>query len=144
MHAHEVLEGGVLVYLRFGQPGAGRDLDGAALDDAEVLRLSTSLVMTEAERANAAFPLRRFARVTLYLRDGRALKSNWTEPKWEHVAPPTADELAAKFLAYAEPVIGKARARRIAQVVSDLENRAFIDLRDLLCAPAVLPSPARR
>ncbi len=94
-----------------------------ALNDAEVLRLSQGIVMSEDDSANAAFPLQRKAKVILYLRDGRQIASDWTEPKWEHTSPPTPAELRDKFFSYAAPVIGDIRARAIADSVATLEDQ---------------------
>lgn len=114
----------------------GADLTGEALQGAEVLRLSQSLRMVEVEKANAAFPLRRMARVTLHLGDGRTTKGDWGEPKWEHDTPPTTDELQAKFHAYATPIIGAARATAIAEATMRLDDTPASALIDLLVGPA--------
>jgi 2-methylcitrate dehydratase PrpD len=54
-----------------------------ALNDSEVLRLSGAMDFTENDQANEAFPIRRYARTTLTLRDGRELQSDWMEPIWD-------------------------------------------------------------
>ena len=104
-------------------------LDGAALDDPEVTRLSRGLVMTENPEANAAFPLTRLARVTLVLHDGRALTSDWMTPRWDWQAPPTAEELRAKFDALARPVLGTERADALAETVATLDAQPLAALR---------------
>lgn len=79
----------------------------------EVTRLSQSLTMGEDDHPNAAFPLRRYARATLTLTNGQVLSSDWHEPRWDHTAPPSEDELIAKYDALANPVLGQARAETI-------------------------------
>ena len=106
----------------------------AALDDPRVLRLSEGLEMVESAHANGPFPLKRLARVRLHLVDGRVLQSGWTEPRWDHDAPPNPDELRAKFTALAAP-LGQTRAQSIADVVDTLETRPLDDLRTLLARP---------
>ena len=96
------------------------DLDEAALGDAEIRRLSTSITMSEHPHAEAAYPRIRLARVTLHLKGGRSFTSDWQEPKWEHTAPPSALEMREKFDALAVPVAGDARAQAIADAVDAL------------------------
>ena len=98
------------------------DLVGQALHAPAVLRLSKAIKMVEVDHANAAFPLRRYARVTLKLHDGTTRQSDWVEPKWEHTTPPTSAELLAKFNTFAVPAIGALRAERIVKVVLGLDN----------------------
>lgn len=105
-----------------------------ALDDPRVLRLSEGLAMVESAHANAPFPLKRLARVRLYLADGRVLQSDWTEPRWDHDAPPTGAELRAKYDALAAP-LGAARAQAISDVIDTLEDRPLADLTQLLAGP---------
>lgn len=105
-----------------------------ALDDPRVVRLSTGLTMREHPRANAAFPVTRLARVTLHMVDGRSLQSDWTQPRWDHDAPPTPAELRAKYDALAAP-LGTGRAQEIADVIDTLDTRPLADLTALLHAP---------
>lgn len=107
-------------------------LTGAALKDPAVLRLSRGLVMDEAPHANAAFPTKRFARVTLDLREGASLTSDWFEPRWDFDAPPTDTELDAKYTALAAPVLGPTRSAAIARAVADLDTLPLTALTDLL------------
>lgn len=106
----------------------------AALRDPEVMRLSRSLVMTEAPEANAAFPLKRLAKVRLVLTDGRVLDSGWMTPRWDWQTPPTGAELRAKYDALAAP-LGRPRADALAEVVATLQHRPLSDLRALLDQP---------
>ncbi|GAA6200378.1 MmgE/PrpD family protein [Aquicoccus sp. SU-CL01552] len=106
-----------------------------SLDHPEVLRLSRSMVLREADRANAAFPLRRFARVTLILHDGRSLRGDWVTPRWDHTDPPTEGELRVKFHDLADPVLGRPRADAIEDALSKLERTGLAPLTDQLFAP---------
>ena len=111
------------------------DIADAALRDPEILRLSQSLVMTEDAAANAAFPTTRLARVTLTMTDGRSLRSDWMQPRWDHTAAPTPDELATKFHAYAAPVLGDALTRDIDAAIDGLDSAPLTTLTDLLFQP---------
>ncbi|MGP6085549.1 MmgE/PrpD family protein [Antarctobacter jejuensis] len=108
------------------------DLDGESLTDPDILRLSEGLIMSEDEVANRAFPGTRLARVRLVLRDGRVLESDWIQPRWDHDAPPTDEEIRAKFHRLADPVLGRARAEAIAEAIDGLEKTPLARLTDLL------------
>ena len=111
------------------------DITGEALNDAEVLRLSTGMRMTEDARANAAFPGTRLARVTLILKDGRQLQGGWSTPRWDADDPPNEAALRAKFHAIADPILGTARASAIEAAIHDLPETGFAPLRGLLAQP---------
>jgi len=111
------------------------DIAGEALQNADVLRLSKTLIMRENSEANRAFPLRRMARVCVELHDGRRVESEWHEPMWEHTDPPTAAQLHAKFSTYAAPVIGTDRAEAIRSAVLALDQTPAATLLGLLTQP---------
>lgn len=111
---------------------APTDLDGAALRDPEILRLSEGLIMAEDAKANAAFPGTRLARVRLVLRDGRVLESDWMRPRWDAEDPPRDAELVEKFHALADPVLGRDRAEAIASVIDRLEEAPLTALTEHL------------
>ncbi|SMX36673.1 MmgE/PrpD family protein [Maliponia aquimaris] len=108
------------------------DIDGDALCDPEVLRLSEGLVMTEAAEANRVFPGTRLARVTLVLRDGQRLTGDWMTPRWDWQDPPSDVELVDKFHALADPVLGRDRASAIHAAIEGLEHTPLSDLTALL------------
>ncbi|KNG94412.1 hypothetical protein ATO11_06755 [Pseudaestuariivita atlantica] len=99
------------------------DIADTALDDPEILRLSESLKMRESDHANAAFPMQRFARVTLHLRAGGTLTTDWLEPPWSPDTQPSDAELLTKFRAYAGP-----RADRIEEAVMALDRQPLSTL----------------
>ncbi len=112
-----------------------RDIADAALNDPEVLRLSRATVMTEDAEANAAFPLKRYARVEVTLRDGRRLTSPRMEPRWDHTQPPTAADLHEKFHSLADPVLGEARAQALAAAIDRIEDGGLEDFWPLILTP---------
>lgn len=115
---------------------APQHLMGTALQDPEVLRLSDTMTFAEHDDANAAFPLRRFARVSLTLQGGQVLESRWHEPKWDHTSPPSYEEIAAKYHALTDPLLGSRRAQALRQTVEDLPMRGLESLISELAAPA--------
>ena len=118
-----------------GQVGAS-DIADNALDDPDILRLSQLLVMHEDDYANRHFPVVRYARVTLVLKDGRTVEGDWLQPLWDHRAPPTEAELRNKFHGLADPVLGKDRADATEEALSNLSRTGLAPLTTLLFAPA--------
>lgn len=107
-----------------------------ALKNPEVLRLSETMIITESEEYNAAFPARRFADATLVLKDGRRLKSPRTEASGDPENPAPMDEVREKFRAYARPVVGTARSDSIEVAVDGLGSTGIGDLANLILSPA--------
>jgi len=72
--------------------------------------------------------------VRIALRDGRALEETVTIVRGDALNPAPAEEVVAKFLALASPVVGPARARQTVDAVNDVG--ALDNVRDLagLCA----------
>lgn len=97
-------------------------IEGAALQNAEVRRLSETLTMAEDDHANSVFPAVRLAQVELTLANGQKVESRWLEPVWSHDSQPDASQLIEKFMIYAEPVIGENRAKEIKTLALDLPN----------------------
>lgn len=107
----------------------------SALTDPNVLRLSAATTMRESDHANAAFPLRRFARVTLTLQDSTTHQSDWHEPRWDATAPPTSAEIREKFHAYADPILGTTRANALEIAIDALPETGLAPLTDQLLRP---------
>jgi 2-methylcitrate dehydratase PrpD len=72
--------------------------------------------------------------VRIALRDGRALEETVTIVRGDALNPAPAEEVVAKFLALASPVVGPSRARRAVDAVNDVGG--LDNVRDLagLCA----------
>ena len=120
------------------------DIADDALQDPEILRLSRAMTMMEDDRANAAFPAQRLARVALTLTDGTRLESDWTTPKWDPAEPPTEAELREKFHRLADPVLGPERARAIEDALHGLPDTAITPLYGLLAQPISARTVAAR
>ena len=111
------------------------DISDDALSDPEILRLSDSMIMREADKANAAFPNRRLARTTLVLKDGTKLQSDWHEPRWDATSPPSEAELRTKFRSLAVPAVGADRATAIENAIDRFETTSLAPLSQLLSQP---------
>ena len=124
----------VAVALKHGDV-APEHLVDEALTDPDVLRLSDAMEMFEADHANQNFPAKRLARVSLILQDGTRLDGDWNEPRWDHTAPPTEEELRQKYRKLAQPILGEDHADAIEQVLADLSIQPLKTLTDQLLRP---------
>lgn len=120
----------VSVALVHGQV-APQHLSGDALTNPDVLRLSDSMEFRENDRANAEFPHKRLARSSVTLTDGRVLQDEWREPRWDASAPPTLDELIAKFNDLTDPLPCDNAA--IQDLVLSGHDADISQLLDLIC-----------
>ena len=92
------------------------------LADPRVERLQHATSLTEDAEFSRRFPAERWARVRVTLTDGRALVSEPARARGNPENPLADNELRRKYFAYAEPVLGAARAARIEQAVHGLSN----------------------
>ncbi|GAB4441579.1 MAG: MmgE/PrpD family protein [Anaerolineae bacterium] len=120
-------------------------LNEAALQQPELLRLAGLVELVEDPAFNAAFPARRFARVTIHTADGGEYSTEAVEANWDAASPPGDDDLRLKFRALAAEQLSVDRAAAIELTVwhlPDLPNAA--ELQRLLAAspepPARLPA----
>jgi 2-methylcitrate dehydratase PrpD len=93
------------------------------------------MTLTEDAEFSRRFPAERWARVRIALTDGRTLVSEPARARGNPENPLADDELTCKYFAYAEPVLGAARATRIEHAVRALptDRAALLSLRnDLL------------
>jgi 2-methylcitrate dehydratase PrpD len=126
----------VAAALVFGDIGA-QDVDLPRLADPRVGRLQRAMTLTEDAGFSRSFPAERWARVRVTLADGRALVSEPARARGNPENPLDDDALRRKYFAYAEPVLGAARAARIEQAVLGLstERAALPVLLDELLQP---------
>ncbi|NRB01219.1 MAG: MmgE/PrpD family protein, partial [Rhodobacteraceae bacterium] len=129
----------IAVALMRGQMTAS-DIDGPALTDPEILRLSDGLVMSEDDEANARFPQDRLARVTLHLRDGDTVQTGWMEPRWTYQDPPSTEALVDKFHTLVDPLLGRDRAAALADTILTLEDGSLAALDAALSQPINAPT----
>lgn len=126
----------VAAALRHGALGAA-EVSSAALLDIETRRLASAMVLHEEDFYNQRFPAERWAHVRVTLWDGRTLDS---APAIARGNPENAlpdSEVHEKFMALSQPVLGTARAARIAAAVLGVDQAGsrFTDILDLALAP---------
>jgi len=102
-----------------GRVGAA-EVNAAGEGQARIARLVAMTKLEEADEFSRRFPAQRWARVRIGLRDGRVLASSPAQARGGAENPLSDDELAAKYLSLATPVLGEARAPRIAASIDAL------------------------
>jgi 2-methylcitrate dehydratase PrpD len=97
----------------------------------------TRITVTETERHSARFPAGRWADVVISTTDGRVLASGDVHARGGPEAPMTAQDVEAKYMEFAAPVLGSDRAAAIRDAVLSLDDRdsRFSDLSALLYDP---------
>jgi 2-methylcitrate dehydratase PrpD len=89
---------------------AAADITETAFADPEIRRLAEGMTVTESAEYNAAFPARRLAHAVVVLQDGTRLQSPPTEARGDPEMMVSRSEMAAKYHACADPVLGAGRA----------------------------------
>ncbi|MGH6819455.1 MAG: MmgE/PrpD family protein, partial [Methylocella sp.] len=112
-------------------------ISGAGLADPAVAEMLGRITVTEAERHNARFPAGRWADVKIRLTDGRELDSGDCHARGGPEAPFSSQDIIDKYMEFAVPVLGKARAAAIRDAVLGLTRPGsrFADLAKLLYEP---------
>lgn len=112
-------------------------IDGDGLRNEDVLRLSRSMVLSETDAYNRAFPQERFAHVKVTLHDGREFVSQTCRADGDPETPLSNDAIVSKYHSLADPVLGKARSSAIRETIETLEGLDDINtLAELLIPPA--------
>jgi len=115
-------------------------ISGAGLTDPNVARFLDRVTVKESVRHSSRFPLGRWADVIIRVHDGRALASGDVHARGGPEAPFSADDIIAKFMEFAGPVLGEERASAIRDHVLALigPNGRFADLAPFIFEPAAL------
>jgi len=106
------------------------ELTEEILHDSEILRISKATEIVDSDHYTKISTRKRWADVTLYLKDGREIQSEPSTPKGDPDDPLSDQEIITKFYALAAPVIGKKHAVAIEQQVSRIDETNF-DLEQL-------------
>jgi 2-methylcitrate dehydratase PrpD len=94
----------------------------AALADRATRALAARVALALDDEAEAHFPGLRGAVVTIRTADGRALRQRRRTRRGDPADPLSAAEIAAKFHALADPVIGAPSARALAEAVGRIDR----------------------
>lgn len=98
-------------------------------------RLVDDMTITESAAMTGAFPAVRLADVSITLRDGTTLMSGPTTASGDPESPLGADELEAKFGAYARPLLGADASASLLRALHGVESQPLPALLDRLCSP---------
>ena len=82
------------------------------LQDEEIRRISNATELVETEHYTRISVGKRWADVTLYLKDGREIMSEPRTPKGDRDNPMSADEFHQKYATFTDGLIGKGSGRR--------------------------------
>jgi 2-methylcitrate dehydratase PrpD len=122
--------------LASGRVGAD-EVNAAGERHPHVTRLLPNMTLVEDAEFSSLFPAERWARVRIGLHDGRTFVSQPARARGNPENPLSDDEIAGKFHALADPVLGAARASRIETLIAALpsDDAAFAPLREELAQP---------
>jgi 2-methylcitrate dehydratase PrpD len=112
-------------------------ISGPGLADPEVAAMLKHISVTESERHSARFPAGRWADVQIRTKDGRQLDSGDVHARGGPEAPFSRRDILAKYMEFAAPVLGAARATAIQDRLLELAapGSRFADLAALLYEP---------
>jgi 2-methylcitrate dehydratase PrpD len=112
----------VATMLVHGRIGLGH-ISGAGLSDPKVAGLVALTVTEVSERHEGRFPAGRWADVEIALKDGRVLASGDTHARGGPERPFGQAEVVDKFMQFARPVLGAARADALCDAVLGLASK---------------------
>jgi len=107
------------------------ELQPEILNDPEILRISRATSLEESEHYNNISIKKRWADVTLYLKDGRVIQSDAYSPRGDPDDPLSDQEISDKYHLLSDRVVGKDRSDKIERMVGDI-NKPDFDLLVLL------------
>jgi 2-methylcitrate dehydratase PrpD len=124
----------MIVRGKIGIPELSPDI----LNDPEIRRISLATELVETEHYNRISVRERWADVTLYLKDGRALQSEPRKPKGDPDDPLSDAEIHEKFHRF-DPILGLVRASGIEAAISEIDkaNANMNWLSHLVYLPAI-------
>lgn len=115
------------------------ELSSDVLADPEILRISRATELVDDAHLTEISVGKRWASVTLHLRDGRQVTAPPRTPRGDPDAPLSESDFAEKYRLLAHPVLGAAQADLIedqALRFDELPNGGFRDLLDEIFRPA--------
>lgn len=114
------------------------ELSHAVLEDQEIRRISNAIDLVETEHYTRISVGKRWADVTLTLKDGREIMSEPRTPKGDRDNPLSEDELHRKYVNFTNGLIAQVRAdemEAMALSFDRLDKEGFSRLIDMIVAP---------
>ncbi|MCB4457005.1 MmgE/PrpD family protein [Leisingera sp. McT4-56] len=123
----------VAIQAAYGRIGV-EHISGPALADPLVASIHDRITVAEAARHSARFPACRVADVVVTLTDGRVFETGDVHARGGPEAPFSQDDIVRKFMEFAAPSLGEARAGAIRDAVLGFtaEGSKFSDLGRLI------------
>lgn len=103
------------------------DFDDAALTDEATQSLARRIAVSVDPEREASYPASRSAGVAVLARDGRRFETLIDEPRGSAKYPLSDEQVAAKFLTLAGPVLGGGGAEALVRLVGRLEDLAGLE-----------------
>ncbi len=128
----------VAIMIVRGKVGA-EELQDPILQDPEILRISRAIKLIDDPDLTTRSIKKRWAAVTLVMRDGRRFEDHPRSPRGDADLPLGDDEISEKFFNFAQPVLGAERSHSLHDLASSfdkLDSDEFTNLLDL-CLRAV-------
>ncbi|MEX0368051.1 MAG: MmgE/PrpD family protein [Ruegeria sp.] len=123
-----------------GQVGV-EELTDAALRDPDILRLSRATTLIDDPEMTRISTDKRWAQVTLVLKDGRRIEDAPRTPRGDADMPLSDAQISDKFHMLADPVIGQTRADEIEALSGSFDSLSAPDLCRLM---TLCTDPANR
>jgi 2-methylcitrate dehydratase PrpD len=112
------------------------ELQRSALDDPAIRRLCANTELIESAHLTEISVKKRWADVTLFLKDGRELECPPKSARGDPDDPLSDEELDRKYRLFAEPVLGSKRAEEIRDLGHQFDSLSAKDL-ERLCTLVV-------
>lgn len=107
------------------------ELTESILVDPEILRISHATEIVDSDHYTRISTTKRWADITLFLKDGREIQSSPRTPRGDPDNPLSDREINDKFHAFADPVVGNTRAAEIEKLTARIDDEHF-DIRRML------------
>ena len=126
----------VATMVAYGRIGV-EHISGEGLSDPLIANIIKCISVAEKDKHTKRFPIGRWADVQITLTDGRKLDSGDVHARGGPEAPMTETQVAEKFIEFATPSLGAARAESIRDEVLELRNSSsrFSNLGRLIYSP---------
>ena len=122
-----------------GQVGVP-ELAEDTLQDPEILRISKATTLIDDPHLTEISDGKRWAQVTLVLKDGQRLEAPPRTPRGDTDLPLSDAEISEKFHLFADPVLGATRAQELEALSSNFDHLETADFARLLALCLSAPS----
>jgi 2-methylcitrate dehydratase PrpD len=108
------------------------ELSESALRDPDILRISRATNLIDDDEMTRISTDKRWAQVSLILKDGRRIESPPSTPRGDADMPLTDAQISTKFHSFANPILGTSRANEVEALSSEFDRLSAKELARLL------------